>query len=1136
MTQAFQKIFPIRREYNAWVADESMEDYALRHTPQSARRWSEWQLVNTAMGGLSFLALEAIGAAITLAYGFTNAAWAIAAMGLVIFLTALPISVCAARYGLDMDLLTRGAGFGYLGSTLTSLIYASFTFIFFALEAAIMAQAVQMALGWPLAVCYIVCALMVIPLVLYGITFISRLQAWTQPLWAAMLLAPYLWLAFTHPQFAHELTGLAGRVSGSADFSWLYFGSASTVIFALIVQVGEQVDYLRFMPRRTSANHWRWWTCVLLGGPGWILMGMLRMLGGAFLAYVALQYGSTVAQVSDPTHLYLTAFWAMLGNYGAALWVTLAFVVIAQIKINVTNAYAGSLAWSNVFSRLTRSHPGRVVWLVFNVMIATLIMTLGVFSALEKVLGIYSSIAAAWVGALVADLVINKPLGLSPKGIEFRRAYLHDLNPVGLGSMLIAASVASIAYFGMLGEMASAFAPHIALVLALLVSPLLAWAIGGRWYIARPPQAFEQSVLMCAVCQNRFECADMARCPAYGAPICSLCCSLDSRCQDRCKPAHSRAGAQWRSLYKRLLPQQITRSFNFRLASYAGTLVLLVSPMALALLVVYWQESLTATSTTAGTAMKWAFIKAFSLLLLLGTLYAWWVVLVNDSRRMAREESERQTQMLLQEIEAHTRTDIQLQAAKERAEAANLAKSRYVAGMAHELRTPLTSILGYAQLLLKRDDLPSSAHENIATMLHSSQHMRSLIDELLDLARIEAGRLRLDPTPLRFPEFLEAVDRMVRPQAQAKGLQFHLRTHGRVPQWVRVDAKRLRQILINLLSNAIRFTDSGSIDLQVNCHSDVVRFDIIDTGIGIAPQDQERIFMPFERGSAGRRTSSTGTGLGLTITRMLTLLMGGELTLVSTPQGSTFSVRLYLSEIHTQPHHDGLIRPLRAVARYWGQSKTLLIVDDQPIHRQLLAGSLIPQGFVVREAASGRECLEIIRNAPPDAILLDLSMDDLTGWQTAELVRQQYSPAQLPIIIVSADLFENLPENLHRTACQAFLGKPVLESELLDTLAKLLSLEWVEGVSTQPPLTGLDIAAIGSELAVPITPLPVELHIDLVQLTRLGNAMDMRKMIEAAQAAYPERRPVLQALDILAQRFDFHSILDILQSSEPPEL
>jgi purine-cytosine permease-like protein len=192
------------------------------------------------------------------------------------------------------------------------------------------------------------------------------------------------------------------------------------------------------------------------------------------------------------------------------------FVIMSQIKINVTNAYAGSLAWSNFFARVTHSHPGRVVWLVFNVAIATLLMLLGVFAGIEKVLGVYSNVAIAWVGALVADLVINKPLGLSPKGIEFRRAHLYDFNPVGMGSMIIAALVAILAYAGTMGELAAAFSPFIALGLALVLSPLIAWATQGRYYLARTPSAEWQpgEVVRCAVCENQFESEDMASCPA----------------------------------------------------------------------------------------------------------------------------------------------------------------------------------------------------------------------------------------------------------------------------------------------------------------------------------------------------------------------------------------------------------------------------------------------------------------------------------------------------------------------------------------------------------------------------------------------------------------------------------------------
>jgi purine-cytosine permease-like protein len=649
-----QTIFRFRREYNAWVADETREDYALRYTPRSFRRWSELRVANTAFGSLSFLALEAIGGAIALNYGFANAMWAILAVGLVIFLTGLPIAVCAARYGLDMDLLTRGAGFGYLGSTITSLIYAVFTFILFALEAAIMALALQLVVDWPLLWCYVLSALIIIPLAMRGITLISRLQAWTQPLWLFLLVLPFVWIALAQPQLYRDFSQLSGLRSGSSGFSPLMFGAAAAVIFALVVQIGEQVDFLRFLPPRTRANRLRWWGAVLVAGPGWIVMGMLKMAGGAFLAFAALQLEAVDAtRAVEPTQMFLAGFRQVtqaLGLPGLAVAVTVVFVVVSQIKINLTNAYAGSLAWSNFFARITRSHPGRVVWLVFNVVIATLLMGLGVFGALEKVLTIYSNVAIAWVGALVADLVINKPLGLSPPGIEFRRAHLYDFNPVGLGAMLLAAIVACCAYAGLLGEVAAAFSPFIALALSMLLSPLLAWATRGRYYIARPVQAGWRpgEMVQCAVCQKRFESEDMARCPAYGAPICSLCCTLESRCHDRCKSG-SRAGEQLRALASALLPPRWATKVNFRIGQYLVVMLSLCAVMAFMVGVVYMQENLHAGAGDVAGLLRLPFLKVFALLALLCAVAAWWVVLSTDSRRMAQDESERQTQLLLQD-------------------------------------------------------------------------------------------------------------------------------------------------------------------------------------------------------------------------------------------------------------------------------------------------------------------------------------------------------------------------------------------------------------------------------------------------------------------------------------------------------
>jgi signal transduction histidine kinase len=303
-------------------------------------------------------------------------------------------------------------------------------------------------------------------------------------------------------------------------------------------------------------------------------------------------------------------------------------------------------------------------------------------------------------------------------------------------------------------------------VLSIALAPLLAWLTQGRYYLARTPgnEWKPGEIVRCAVCENQFESEDMARCPAYAAPICSLCCSLESRCHDRCKTG-SRAADQLRSVVEALLPRRWAIKVNFRVGQYAMVLVSLCAAMAFLVGVVYVQEGL--QSPTHATLLQMPFLKVFALLALLAAVCAWWVVLSTDSRRMAQDESERQTQLLLQEIEAHKRTDAELQAAKDQAESANQAKTRYVAGMTHELRSPLNSILGYTQILLKHPHTEGWLRETLSTMQHSGLHMHALIDGSLELARIEAGRLRLDLAPLPLPDLIENIEAMLRPQAQA---------------------------------------------------------------------------------------------------------------------------------------------------------------------------------------------------------------------------------------------------------------------------------------------------------------------------------------------------------------------------------
>ena len=534
-----------RRSFNKLVNNPVLEDYSLRYAPKSFRTWSEYAVATTALGGIAYMADQAIGGSLAVQYGFSNAFFGILAAAIVIFLTGIPIAIYCARYNVDVDLLTRGAGFGYLGSTLTSVIYASFTFIFFALEGSIMAQAFQLYFGIPLPIGYALGSLIIIPLVVFGMTLLAKLQVWTQPLWLLMLFAPPIAVLVADPSAISQWTNFAGVSPSGAKFDWLLFGSAAGIALSLIAQIGEQADYLRFMPDEVKSNRKRWWIAVILAGPGWVILGAAKQLMGSLFASVAVAHGTPATQANEPIQMYIVSYHYMF-PMAATLAVATFFVILSQIKINVTNAYSGSLSWSNFFSRLLHAHPGRVVYIFLNVGISLTMMELNMFGFLGKILGFYSNVAVAWIGAVTADLVIIKPLlKLSPEYIEFKRGHLYNFNPVGFGSMLFASAISIIAFFGLLGPVCQAFSAFIALVLAFIAAPIVAIITKGRYYLARPP--FDDSALGetlgCTVCGFSYEKRDMTSCPFHHGTICSLCCSLESSCGDICKPGHGTVAA-----------------------------------------------------------------------------------------------------------------------------------------------------------------------------------------------------------------------------------------------------------------------------------------------------------------------------------------------------------------------------------------------------------------------------------------------------------------------------------------------------------------------------------------------------------------------------------------------------------------
>jgi purine-cytosine permease-like protein len=318
------------------------------------------------------------------------------------------------------------------------------------------------------------------------------------------------------------------------------------VCLSLIAQIGEQIDYLRFMPPRTEANKRAWWTAVVLAGPGWVVLGALKQAIGVFLAvYIIAEVGAGAAP--EPIQQFKGAFDAMMPSW-LVVPLAVVLVVISQIKINVTNAYSGSLAWTNSFTRVTRRYPGRMVFVLVNLGFALALMEADMFSFLNGILGFYANCAIAWVVTVATDIGINKyVLKLSPHAPEFRRGMLYAVNPVGVVAFVAASGLSIALYFHALGDTLQPYSPVAAAVIAFVLTPLMAVLTKGRYYLRRSDDGIAEPMLdgegnpsavgyPCHVCRQYFERPDVAACPAHDAVVCSLCLSTD-RTGDHVLPA-----------------------------------------------------------------------------------------------------------------------------------------------------------------------------------------------------------------------------------------------------------------------------------------------------------------------------------------------------------------------------------------------------------------------------------------------------------------------------------------------------------------------------------------------------------------------------------------------------------------------
>jgi len=469
-----------------------------------------------------------------------------------------------------------------------------------------------------------------------------------------------------------------------------------------------------------------------------------------------------------------------------------------------------------------------------------------------------------------------------------------------------------------------------------------------------------------------------------------------------------------------------------------------------------------------------------------------------------------------------------MQRERDTAEAANAAKSRYLANVSHEIRSPLNAIYGYAQLLERGAAIDTI--EAARVIRRSAEHLTDLVEGLLDISLVENGVLRVSTDTVRLPAFIDQVGRMFRPAAQAKGLVFRTEIVGHLPDYVRADQKRLRQALINLISNAIKYTQSGEVVLKVRYAAQIATFEVRDTGPGIAPESQEAIFAPFDRGVEGARAG--GIGLGLPITRAIIQILGGELELESVPgKGSVFRVRVMLGQIvgHRDGPGEGVGTARRIATGYLGPRRSILAADDDPRQLAFVRQVLGDLDFDVVAVADGETALAMARARRFDLALLDIAMPGWSGWQTADALRK-LGGHDMRIVMLSANAHERHGSGDPTTADahDRFLVKPVEIDTMVDTIGDLLGLTWTFAAPVET-----DVKAAAAEPAeIFDVPDAAKEHIDrLRERVRIGHVRGMEAEIRAIEAVTGKAYPLVPKLYDCLDRFDLSGLARLLEKA-----
>ena len=478
--------------------------------------------------------------------------------------------------------------------------------------------------------------------------------------------------------------------------------------------------------------------------------------------------------------------------------------------------------------------------------------------------------------------------------------------------------------------------------------------------------------------------------------------------------------------------------------------------------------------------------------------------------------------------------------AKDAADAANLAKSDFLASMSHELRTPLNSILGFTQIMSRDTALPGSHQQHLGIISRAGEHLLDLIGDVLDMSKIESGRTTLNPTNCDLYRLLDNLHEMLQLKAVTKGLQLFFECEENVPQYARIDAGKLRQVLINLLGNAIKFTETGCVTLRVRGVDDSpsnsqtptsgrLYFEVEDTGAGIAPDEIGRLFTPFGQTETGRN-SGTGTGLGLAIAQNFVRLMGGEIRATSTVgQGTKFTFDMAVesvppSVVSTPPQMRRAIALAPDLPQY-----RILVADDRPEARLVLVELLTSLGFVVREAQNGREAVELHSSYKPHLIIMDMQMPVMDGYEATQRIKDRSQEPATAIVALTASSFDDDRQAILAAGCDDCLNKPFREGVLLETIARHLGVRYLYEEETEKGCQSpIDSPAIGSDrtLQTSIAKMPLD-WVEKLHRAALKCRDDL--IVQLAKAIPESDAELANCLVDWANHFLFDRIIELIQ-------